>query len=110
MLLKQMLFNLMENAVKYSPENSQINVDLIDEDSALQFSIKDNGPGIPEEEKTRIFDRFYRGKVTTPKTQGTGLGLSIAKSIAELHQGTITVSDRYPRGSQFNVTLPKHSI
>lgn len=109
LLLKQMVFNLIVNAIKYSPRETAVKVDLRDSKGSIVLGIRDQGPGIPADEKTRIFDRFYRGKLTTPKTAGTGLGLSIAKSIAELHDGTIEITESSP-GTEFRISLPKHSV
>jgi two-component system phosphate regulon sensor histidine kinase PhoR len=106
--LKQVLLNLMENAVKYSPAKSQITLSYKNHAGMAVFSIADQGIGIAQENIPFVFDRFYRADKarTKGKTQGTGLGLSIAKFIVELFGGSISVKSRINVGSTFTVAMP----
>lgn len=101
--LRQLLLNLVENAVKYTPPHGTITLTLKRVDSAAVVCIEDTGIGIPKKDLGKIFDRFYRVK---SDGSGSGLGLAIAKWIAEVHHGTIEVSSREKKGSTFTVTLP----
>lgn len=101
------IYNLIENAIKYSDEGALIKVMLKGDDQHAYLSVADNGIGIPEPEKIKIFERFYRiGREETRTTKGTGLGLFIVKQIVGLHQGNIAVKDNLPHGSIFEVTVP----
>ncbi len=106
-LVRRLLFNLLQNSVKYSVNGGSVKVLLI-RTSTTDYSIEvsDSGPGIPAEEWTRIFDRFYRGPRAGTES-GSGLGLSIARSIAELHGGSLQVADSTSSGSTFRVVLPR---
>lgn len=100
--------NLLVNAVKYSPEQSMIRMTLQPGGRVIRLRIADEGEGIPSEEKERIFTRFYRiGNENTRKTKGTGLGLFLTKKIIEQHKGNISVLDNTPKGSIFEITLPR---
>lgn len=103
----QMVRNLVDNAVKYTPEGGQVHVSARKVDSGVEISIKDTGIGIPQGEVGRIFERFYRvDKARSRQLGGTGLGLAIVKEIIESHGGNITVNTRLGKGSTFTVTLP----
>lgn len=104
--LRQMISNLVGNAIKYTPENGIIQVNAHHEDNQLIFEVSDNGPGISQVDQPYIFDKFYRGSNVTTSTPGTGLGLSIVKSIVENHQGRIWVKSAPNRGTTFTVVLP----
>ena len=105
--LRQLFLNLIDNAIKYTPENGSVALSLERMDGNVVFSVEDTGVGIAAEEQERIFNRFYRvDKARSRDLGGTGLGLSIAKWIAELHRGTITVRSEFGSGSTFTVTLP----
>jgi signal transduction histidine kinase len=102
------ILNLFENAVKYSPETSTIIIDLKQNNNTVILQVRDEGNGIPEEDKTRIFEKFYRiGNENTRSTKGTGLGLYIVKHLAELHQGNVSVRNNSPKGSIFEVVFNK---
>jgi two-component system OmpR family sensor kinase len=101
--LKQLLLNLIENAVKYTPQRGNVTLTLTRETTKAVIAISDTGIGIPKKDVTKVFDRFYRVK---SDGSGSGLGLSIAKWIAEAHHGTIQVTSREKKGSTFTVTLP----
>ena len=101
MLLKLLLSNLLENANKYSPKEKPISVGLT-VNNLVCLTVSDEGPGIPEEEKKAVFEKFYRiGNEQTRKTQGTGLGLFICKKIVQDHGGEIFIRDNQPTGSKF---------
>lgn len=104
--------NLIENAVKYSPSGKKIAVSLKSAPTgdALLFSVADEGVGIANEEKRRIFDKFYRvGDEGTRKTKGTGLGLYIVKTVLEKHEAQIGVRDNHPTGTIFEVIMKKYA-
>jgi heavy metal sensor kinase len=105
--LRQLFLNLIDNAIKYTPEGGTITMGVRRENGCAIFRVADTGVGIPAEELPRIFDRFYRvDKARSREMGGTGLGLSIAKWIAELHRGSIDVQSEPQKGSVFTVTLP----
>jgi two-component system sensor histidine kinase CiaH len=104
LLLQILINNLLENAIKYSPKESPITATLKKTDSVLQLEIADEGPGIPDEEKKKIFSKFYRiGSEATRKTKGTGLGLYLCSKIADDHNADILVTNNAPHGSIFVV-------
>jgi signal transduction histidine kinase len=94
-LLTQLVFNLLDNAILHTPENTQIAVSLRSSGTQTELIIADNGPGILEESRQKVFQRFYRLEQSRT-TPGNGLGLSIVAAIAELHGGAITLSDNHP--------------
>ena len=104
-LLFRLVFNLAENAIKYTPRGGIIEVVLEQQGSAAVLQVKDSGPGIAAEAQQHIFDRFYRGDPSR-EGSGTGLGLALVRSIVELHQGQISVSSTIGQGSCFHVVLP----
>lgn len=96
--------NLIENAIKYSEKNTPIKIQLYKSDDKIVLSVADEGAGIPNEEKVKIFEKFYRsGNEETRNTKGTGLGLYIAKQLTELHNGKIFVKNNIPRGTIFEI-------
>ncbi|MBK9782376.1 MAG: sensor histidine kinase KdpD [Anaerolineales bacterium] len=104
-LIAQVLVNVLENAIKYSPADSAIEVSAELLDEKIRLKIADHGAGIPSEDLTRIFDKFYR--VQRPENvSGTGLGLSISKGIVEVHHGTIYASPREGGGTIITIELP----
>ena len=104
LLLQMLINNLLENAIKYSPKENPVTAILKKYRSGIELQIKDEGPGIPDEEKKKIFTKFYRiGNETTRKTQGTGLGLYLCRKIARSHNGDISVTNNEPCGSNFVV-------
>lgn len=107
-LVDQILTNLLDNAVKYSPDGARIEVLLEDLGNNVKISVRDYGIGIPENELPRIFERFYRvDKARSRKTGGTGLGLAIVKHLVENLNGQIQVSSLEGKGSTFSVFLPR---
>jgi signal transduction histidine kinase len=108
LLLQLALNNLIENALKYSPVDKPIHVSLTEDDKNLRISISDEGEGVPDSEKKKIFDKFYRiGNENTRKTKGTGLGLYLTQKIVEDHNGSIFIMDNIPTGSKFVILFPK---
>ncbi len=108
--LEQVFLNLLDNAIKYTPEGGKIEISLTEKDNReILFLIKDDGPGIPKEDLHRIFERFYRvDKGRSQELGGTGLGLSIVKHIVQAHGGRVWVESQPGKGSSFYFTLPKH--
>jgi len=106
MLLQMLLNNLLDNALKYSPKESVIAVELRKKQGNAILTVADEGEGIADEEKKKIFEKFYRvGSEVTRKAKGTGLGLYLCRKIAKDHNGSITVTNNQPHGSVFTVTL-----
>lgn len=106
LLLQMLVSNLAENAIKYSPREGSITIALKQERGHIQLAVKDEGAGIPDEEKKKIFNKFYRtGQEKTRSTQGTGLGLYLCRKIAQDHKAAIKVTDNSPVGSIFTVTF-----
>jgi len=104
LLLQMLINNLLENAIKYSPKEAPIKAGLQKTGIDISLHIIDEGPGIPDEEKKNIFNKFYRiGNENTRKTQGTGLGLYLCKRIAKDHNADISVTNNIPHGSNFSV-------
>lgn len=104
-LLELILTNLLDNAIKYSPNGGEVNFQISHQENAYLFKIKDVGIGIPENELKLIFDPFYRG-INVKKMPGTGLGLSIVKTLVDLHNGEILVDSKLGVGTTFTVILP----
>jgi len=105
--ITQVLQNLIDNAIKYSPISSTIDIIVKKELNNIIVSVNDEGQGVPDEEKNKVFDRYYRLKnEVTRKEQGTGLGLTISKAIVERHGGKIWVENNSPVGSRFIFTVP----
>lgn len=102
------ILNLVENAIKYSEQGAKVSVRLFDNPQEVVLSVADQGIGISDAEKTKIFEKFYRiGNEDTRKTKGTGLGLFIVKRFVEIYQGKVQVRDNNPMGSIFEIRLPK---
>ena len=104
--LRQVLGNLIENAIKYSPAGDEVDVRAQPVDGKVRISVADNGPGIPHDQQRLIFEKFGRADIAGGSKPGTGLGLFIARSIAEAHGGTIDVRSSPDAGSTFTLTLP----
>lgn len=103
--------NLLDNAVKYSPEGGFVGLKLAREDEWMVLSVEDQGPGVPLAERERIFERFYRvDKVRSRALGGTGLGLSIVKNVVLAHQGEVEVQSGDSGGSRFVMRLPAHAV
>ncbi|UCF62051.1 MAG: GAF domain-containing sensor histidine kinase [Anaerolineaceae bacterium] len=104
--LKQLLLNLLTNAIKYNRQRGQVLVTLRNKGDELLLSVKDTGKGIPPESLPRVFDRFYRVPAQESGTVGSGLGLAIAQTIAKNHHGIIEVESVLDQGSTFTLRLP----
>jgi signal transduction histidine kinase len=104
--IRQILANLIDNAVKYSPEGGEVRVSAAAGNGAVRIAVRDAGPGIPQEQQGRIFEKFGRADVPGASKPGTGLGLFIARSIAEAHGGSLDVSSGAEPGTTFTLTLP----
>lgn len=101
------IYNIVDNAIKYSPEGGFVQINMFSDGNYLTIKIEDNGPGIPESERDRIFERFYRLDDSRARdTGGTGLGLAITKEAVLMHGGTIEVSNVSDIGSVFTIRLP----
>ncbi len=106
-LIVQVIINLMDNAIKYTPAGSVIEIHSEKNAQQVVVSVSDNGPGISDDQKSHVFDMFYSGanKVADSR-RSLGLGLSLCKSIVTAHGGTISVTDNHPQGTIFTFTLP----
>ena len=105
--LRQLFLNLVDNAIKYTPEGGHVWLSVRRENGSAVFEVQDTGIGIPAGEQQKVFNRFYRvDKARSRERGGSGLGLSIAKWIAELHRGSISVASEHGKGSTFTVRLP----
>jgi heavy metal sensor kinase len=104
-LLFRLVFNLAENAIKYTPKGGSIEVSLERQNSSAVLQVKDNGPGIAPDAQEHIFERFYRGDPAR-EGSGTGLGLALVRAIVEFHHGQIHVSSALGEGTGFRVSLP----
>ena len=105
-ILRNILFNLLSNAIKYSEPGKKIFLDIQQSRSAYRISIKDEGIGIPEDDKKHMFDRFFRAS-NSSNIPGTGLGLNIVKRYVELLRGTIDFTSEYMKGTTFVINIPK---
>ncbi|HLF75292.1 MAG TPA: ATP-binding protein [Anaerolineales bacterium] len=104
--LRQVLDNVVGNAIKYSNTGGQVKIAIRSEGDQVILQVTDEGPGIPAPEQQHIFDKFYRGSNIPPDIEGTGLGLAIVKNIVENHQGRIWVESSVGKGSSFFIVLP----
>jgi two-component system sensor histidine kinase KdpD len=105
LLIEQVLINLLDNAIKYTPEGSPIDISAAVEDRAVRVTVADRGPGFAPGEEAEIFEKFYRGQDAGTRS-GAGLGLAIARGIVEAHGGRITAEPRAGGGAVFHFTLP----
>jgi two-component system sensor histidine kinase CiaH len=107
LLLQMLVNNLLDNALKYSPKESPVKISLTEAGKRIELTVSDEGFGVADSEKKKIFDKFYRsGDENTRKAKGTGLGLYLCKKIVESHNGYISVTDNYPSGSNFAASFP----
>ena len=108
-LLSQVWINLLHNAIKFTPENGSIAIELIPDENHVVCRISDTGAGISPEDKAHIFERFYKADKSRDRSLGgSGLGLSLVKKIVDMHGGTVSVDSEPEKGSIFTVTLPKN--
>ena len=107
--LTSVVTNLIENAIKYSPPCAEINIKVYSNNGHVHFEVADQGIGISDPEKSRIFEKFYRvGSEETRKTKGTGLGLFIVKEVLDKHHAHIKVKNNHPSGTVFEVIFNSH--
>ena len=104
--IKQVVINLLNNAIKYNSPGGHVNIDAWGDGQTVGFSVQDDGIGIPEEDLPHVFEKFYRATPIQEAYPGTGLGLSICSRIVEIHSGTIRVQSQVKAGSTFTVELP----
>lgn len=105
--LEQILINLLDNAIRFTPDGGKVEVEIVSEAEQTIFNVRDSGSGIPEEDLPHVFERFYKAdKARTPEKGGTGLGLAIVKELVEAHGGNISVESRPREGSVFRFTIP----
>ena len=110
-LITQVLINLINNAVKNTQDGSEITIRSEKGDNCVYVHVEDNGPGIPDSMKPHIFEMFYtRQRDVSDVRQGVGLGLALCRSITEAHGGSITLTDNYPSGCRFTVSLPTEEV
>ncbi len=108
--MERVLDNLLSNAIKFTPENGTVMVQARLGGAQVMISVKDTGPGISEDERSRVFEPFFRTKAEKlALVPGTGLGLSIVKSIVEQHEGTVQVESTLRQGTTFTIILPQHT-
>ncbi|MBQ3393948.1 MAG: DUF4118 domain-containing protein [Oscillospiraceae bacterium] len=110
-LVSQLVLNLVNNAIKYTPKGSRIDLRIRQDDDDVILEVADNGPGIAEEEKDKIFEMFYtKGAPTGDSGRSMGLGLALCRTIAGMHGGELTVHDNEPQGALFRVRFPKRKV
>ena len=110
-LIVQVIINIVNNAVKYTPDGSEITISTKRKDNMLYVSIADNGKGISDAEKEKVFDMFYAGATKIADSRRSiGLGLALCKSIISAHGGEITLTDNKPHGAVFTFSLPIKEI
>jgi two-component system sensor histidine kinase KdpD len=109
LLIEQVLVNLLDNALKYTPEGSSIEISAEAKDDLLEVVVTDRGPGIPDGDIPRLFDKFYRGPQKEHRS-GAGLGLSICKGIIDIHGGSITAQNRPGGGAVFTFSIPVEPV
>ena len=106
-LIQMAVNNLLENAVKYTPADKVITISMTEKNGFAVLDVADEGPGVPEHEKAKIFNKFNRiGNEETRKAKGTGLGLYLTSKIVKQHKGRISVKDNQPGGAIFEICLP----
>jgi signal transduction histidine kinase len=113
-LLGRLLLNLLDNAIKASPDGATVEVEMTRRNGACAVSVTDSGPGIPDAVKTRVFERFFqvdaaRARHDSSQTSGAGLGLAIVRRIAEVHKGSVELVESRAGRTEFRLTLPLQS-
>ena len=110
-LIVQVVINLLDNAVKYAPTGSKISIGISERRENVVVRVADEGPGIPDDQKTQVFDLFFTsGNPTGDSRRGLGIGLSLCQSIIKAHGGVLTVSDNAPHGAAFEFALPRDEV
>ena len=111
MRFKQILYNLVSNAVKFTPEGGSVTLEASSESDGVTISVTDTGVGIPAEERAAIFDKFYQvGTTTAGVKEGSGLGLAITRGLVQMHGGNIWVDSTVGKGSRFTFSLPSQVL
>jgi signal transduction histidine kinase len=105
--LAQVIGNLLSNAIKYSPDGGRVRITGEPDGDAVALSVRDQGVGIPEDQQTRIFTKFFRGDAAASGIAGTGLGLAFARAVIEAHGGRLNFTSAAGQGSTFRVELPR---
>jgi signal transduction histidine kinase len=105
-LIHEVILNLVENAIKYTPNDGSIQVRTQEVEDKVIFSVKDNGPGVPEEDRQHLFEKFFRGRAHKSAIKGTGLGLFLVKYFIELHGGEVFLETDVGKGTRVGFTLP----
>jgi two-component system phosphate regulon sensor histidine kinase PhoR len=105
-LLHEVIANLIENAIKYTPKDGTVEISSVEDNDHVKVSIRDNGPGIPKEELNSVWEKFYRGAIHNLTTQGTGLGLYLVKYFIELHNGKVFLESQTGVGTNIGFVLP----
>lgn len=108
--LTRVVRNLLDNAIKYTPNGGEVQVSLATSDEKIILSVSDSGPGIPKEDQKHLFERFWRGRASRRHTPGTGLGLYLCHQIISMHNGKIQYSDDGKHGSAFVIELPANQL
>ncbi len=106
-LMQQVLYNLISNAIKYTPQNHKVSISITDTSESITIEVEDNGIGISEELQANLFKKFYSDGVMS-ESGGIGIGLYLAKEIVDMHDGQIAVSSKIGQGTKFTITLPKN--
>jgi two-component system, OmpR family, sensor kinase len=114
-LLRSLVMNLLDNAIKHSPPEAAVTVRLDRDPASYRITVSDTGPGIPEGARAKVFERFFRVDVARAREAGSdsggaGLGLAIGRWIAEAHGGTLELAESSPAGSRFRITLPRPAL
>jgi two-component system sensor histidine kinase KdpD len=104
--MQQVLVNLLENAMRYTPDGTPVEIEATRDGDVVVVEVRDHGPGIVEGESERLFERFYRGSATPPRDGGVGLGLTICRAIVRAHGGTISLANRVQGGAVARLVLP----
>ena len=105
-LIRQVLINLLNNAIKFTPAGGRITVRAVEDAATVRVTVSDTGPGIPADELRRIFRQFYRVSGASDGVEGTGLGLSIVKSIMDIHNGTVDIQSIPGQGTTVTLRFP----
>jgi two-component system sensor histidine kinase KdpD len=105
-LMEQVLVNLLENAIRYSPDSSPIDIDVVRAGDCAALEVADRGQGVTASERERLFEKFYRGAAKVKGDGGVGLGLTICRAIVQAHGGTITIQNRAGGGATVRFTVP----